>query len=433
MVLDWLGGGLVALTLVGCGMIWIANLAMVGQLGGYLALRRNGLAQESQRLSQSLPPDDQLPDVVVQLPSFNEGAIVEHGIANAMKLDWPKSKLHIQVCDDSTDNTTDIARAAAARAVAQGFDVQVIHRTDRVGFKAGSLQAAMNQTDFQYFAILDIDFVTPPDWLRRSMTVLLSDPSFAFVQTRMDFINPDTNFLTRGQALLLDQHFAIDQPMRYWSGQAMPFNGTGGVWRRSGVEAGGGWRGETLSEDWELSYLARLKGMCGVFAPSISAAGELPTDWRTWSTQQTRWAKGTGQVAWKMLPRVFSQDGLSAQFRLATFIPLGLWICYAMFTATYLLMIPAMLLRPSQALMLGLAVYLTYGATFWIMAVVTWFASRAAGHGRPLGRFAREYLAVPALSLYISWLHFKSIPAIVLGRRAVFERTPKQGSSVSIS
>ena len=432
-MLSWLGCVFVALTLIGCGMIWIANLAMLGQLAGYFALRRDGLARERQRLAFPLPPDDELPDVVVQLPSFNEGAIVERGIANALKLDWPKAKLHIQVCDDSTDETTEIARAAAARASAQGFDVQVIHRAERVGFKAGSLQAAMNRTDFQYFAILDIDFVTTPDFLRRSMAMLLSDPSFAFVQTRMDFLNADVNFLTRGQALMLDQHFAIDQPMRYWSGQAMPFNGTGGVWRRAGIEAGGGWRGETLSEDWELSYHARLRGMCGVFATSISAAGELPTDWKTWTTQQYRWAKGTGQVAWQMLPRVFSHDGLSAGFRLATLFPLALWFCYAMFTGTWLFAIPALLLQPSQALLVGLTVYLSYGATFWIMALVTFHASRAAGHERPLGRFTRDYLAVPALSLYVSWLHFRSIPAIVTGRRAVFERTPKQGSSAAVS
>jgi cellulose synthase/poly-beta-1,6-N-acetylglucosamine synthase-like glycosyltransferase len=432
MVAEMVGCAFVALTLVGCVMIWIANLAMLGQLGGYLMLRRKGLAAERARLAQPLPPDQDLPDVVVQLPSFNEGPIVELGIANAIMLDWPKARLHIQVCDDSTDDTTDIARVAAAKAQTQGFDVKVIHRKDRAGFKAGSLDAAMRQTDFEFFAILDIDFVTAPDFLRRSMAVLLSDPDFAFVQTRMDFLNAGTNFLTRGQALMLDQHFAIDQPMRYWSGQAMPFNGTGGVWRRRGVDAGGGWRGETLSEDWELSYLARLHGMCGTFATSISAAGELPTDWRTWTTQQYRWAKGTGQVAWKMLPRVFTQGGMSAGFRLATLFPLALWFCYAMFTATYLLAIPAMLLRPSQALMLGLTVYLTYGATFWIMALVTWFASRAAGHHRSLGRFARDYLAVPMLSLYISWLHFRSIPAIVLGRRAVFERTPKQGSSTAV-
>ena len=429
MVLDWLGSLLVALTWIGCGMMWIANLAMLGQLFGYLALRKSGLALERQRLAASLPHDDELPDVVIQLPSFNEGAIVERGIANAIALDWPKSKLHVQVCDDSTDGTTEIARAEAAKAVAQGFDVQVIHRTDRTGFKAGSLQAAMNRTDFQYFAILDIDFITPRDFLRRAMAVLLSDPDFAFVQTRMDFLNIDANALTRGQSMLLDQHFAIDQPMRYWSGQAMPFNGTGGIWRRKGIDAGGGWRGETLSEDWELSYHARLHGMCGVFVTSVSAAGELPADWRTWTTQQRRWAKGTGQVAWSMLPRVFSQTGLSPLYRLATLFPLALWFCYVMFAATVFLTLGAIALKPALAVPLGLTAGLSYISTFLFMALVMWFAARAAGHHRSAGKFVRDYSAVPVLGLYVSWLHLCSVPAIVLGRDAVFERTPKQGAT----
>jgi cellulose synthase/poly-beta-1,6-N-acetylglucosamine synthase-like glycosyltransferase len=434
MIGNWLGCAFLVLTLVGCGVIWIANLALLAQLFSYLALRRFGLALEQKRLATPLPSESELPDVVVQIPSFNEGPIVERGIANAMKLDWPKEKLHIQLCDDSTDQTTEIARTAAAKAVAQGFDVEVIHRTNRKGFKAGSLQEAMTQTDYQYFAILDVDFISPPDFLRRCMAVLLSDPHIAFVQTRMDFLNANANVLTRAQALLLDQHFALEQPTRSWSGQAMPFNGTSGVWRRKAIELGGGWRGETLSEDWELSYHARLQGMSGVFISSVAAAGELPTDWRSWVTQQKRWAKGTGQVAWKMLPRVFSHGGLSAQYRLATFVPLVMWFLYAMFTGTYLLMIPALLLvPPSQALLLGLIVYLSYCGMFWIQAAVQWTATRAAGRRLTLKQFALDYLAVPFLGLYISWLHFRSAPAIVLGREAVFMRTPKRGSSATVA
>ena len=433
MVANWLGCAFFVLTLVACGVIWIANFTLLAHLFSFLALRRSGLALEQKRLATPLPADSDLPDVVLQIPSFNEGAIVERAIDNGMKLDWPKNKLHIQICDDSTDHTTEIARAAAAKAREQGFDVEVIHRTDRKGFKAGSLQEAMTKTDYQYFAILDVDFISPPDFLRRCMAVLLSDPHIAFAQTRMDFLNAGANVLTRAQALLLDQHFALEQPTRSWSGQAMPFNGTSGVWRRKAIELGGGWRGETLSEDWELSYHARLQGMSGVFISSVAAAGELPTDWRSWTTQQKRWAKGTGQVAWKMLPRVFSHEGLSAQYRLATFVPLAMWFLYAMFTATYLLMIPALFLAPSRALLLALIVYLSYCGMFWIQAAVQWTASRAAGRKLSLKQFALDYLAVPFLGLYISWLHFWSAPAIVLRRKAIFMRTPKRGSSATVA
>src|SRR3954467_12428204 len=108
MIMNWVGSVFFVLTLVGCGIIWIANLALLVQLVVYFALRRSGLTLERKRLALPLPPDGELPGVVVQIPVFNEGPIVRRGIANATKLDWPKNKLHIQVCDDSTDQTTQI-------------------------------------------------------------------------------------------------------------------------------------------------------------------------------------------------------------------------------------------------------------------------------------------------------------------------------------
>ena len=115
MVLDWLGNFFVALTIVGCGFIALANLALLYQLISYLWLRRRGLADEAMRLAKALPSDDRLPHVVLQLPTFNEGRIVERSIENAMKLDWPRDKLHIQICDDSTDHSTAIAREVMRR------------------------------------------------------------------------------------------------------------------------------------------------------------------------------------------------------------------------------------------------------------------------------------------------------------------------------
>jgi cellulose synthase/poly-beta-1,6-N-acetylglucosamine synthase-like glycosyltransferase len=164
MILDVLGQAFVALTLFGCVILALRVGGMVYLLWLHLALRRNGVASEMRRLAHPLPPEDALPHVVVQIPVFNEGAIVERGIANAARLDWPKDRLHIQVCDDSTDGTTELARAAARRIAATGVDVVVLHRDDRRDFKAGALHAAMAATPHDYFAILDVDYVPAPDF-----------------------------------------------------------------------------------------------------------------------------------------------------------------------------------------------------------------------------------------------------------------------------
>jgi cellulose synthase/poly-beta-1,6-N-acetylglucosamine synthase-like glycosyltransferase len=427
MILSGLGEFFLALTLVGCGFIAVADLALLYQLARYLVLRRGGLADEAMRLAKPLPADAHLPHVVLQIPTFNEGALVERSIENAMRLDWPRDRLHIQICDDSIDGTTAIARAAAERAAARGFDVTVFHRSSRKGFKAGSLHEAMSQSPYDYFAILDVDYISPPDFLRRCMVVLLHGPRLAFVQARPDYLNSDANILTRTQTLILDYHYALEQAVRSWSHQALPFNGTCGVWRREGIELGGGWRGESLTEDWELSYHARLKGMRGMFITSVSAAGELPHNLEAWVPQQKRWARGIGQVARMMLPRVFASQHLSLRERFGSIFPMALWLAYSVFTAAYLAAIPALVLKPS--LWLALTVYLFYVATYGIFCALAFVGRTAAGRRTPVSHFLQGMTVLPVVCLYISWIHLWVLPSILLGRRRIFVRTPKRGAA----
>src|SRR5581483_8335008 len=88
---------------------------------------------------QPLPQLDPLPIVTVQLPIYNEMYVVDRLIAAVCQMDYPKHLLEIQVLDDSTDETRDIAELAVRRHAAQGFDIKYLHRTDRTGYKAGAL------------------------------------------------------------------------------------------------------------------------------------------------------------------------------------------------------------------------------------------------------------------------------------------------------
>jgi cellulose synthase/poly-beta-1,6-N-acetylglucosamine synthase-like glycosyltransferase len=399
---------------------------MLYLLALHLSLRRDGLAREAISLAQPLPPDVALPHLVVQIPTFNEGAIVARAIASVMQLDWPRDKLHIQVCDDSTDETTELARAAAQQAVTAGFDVVVIHRTARSEFKAGALNNAMTRTTHDYFAILDVDYIPEPNFLRQCMTVLLADPKLAFAQARVDFLNANENALTRAQKMMLDYHLGFEQATRSWAKHLLPFNGTCGIWRRAAIDAGGGWHGQTLLEDWDLSLRAWLKGWRGTFLVSVTAKGELPTDLAAWTVQQKRWATGVGQVAWRLLPGIRGNHATSSGAVLDTLMPFGTWLAYAMFAVVLIVTAGAMALQPSWAL--GLTVYCVYGAAFWILFVAMLVADRTVGRRTPIARFALDFPLVVALSLYVSWASLRSMPATLLGRQRVFVRTPKRGS-----
>jgi len=80
------------------------------------------------------------PTVTIQLPIYNERYVVKRLIESICRVDYPKELLEIQILDDSTDDTVDIAKTKAGEMKRQGFDIVYIHRDDRIGFKAGALK-----------------------------------------------------------------------------------------------------------------------------------------------------------------------------------------------------------------------------------------------------------------------------------------------------
>jgi len=246
------------------------------------------------------PPLTSTPRVTVQLPIYNEMHVVERLIDAVARLDYPPDRLQIQVLDDSTDETTAIAQARVEFHRARGVDITLVRRQGRDGFKAGALAHGLRSATGELIAIFDADFVPPPDFLRRTVPYFLADPRLGFLQSRWGHLNADYSPLTRAQALALDGHFIIEQTARQRMGWFMNFNGTAGLWRRSCIEEIGGWRGDTLSEDLDLSYRAQLAGWRCAYLPHVVAPAEVPPQLAAFKRQQFRWAKGSIQCLRKL-------------------------------------------------------------------------------------------------------------------------------------
>ena len=118
---------------------------------------------------------DRLPKVTVQLPVYNEPYVVENLIETVCRLDYPRELLQIQVLDDSTDETSTIARAAVERLAAQGNPIEHLRRPHRRGYKAGALQAGLAAARGELIAIFDADFSPRPDFLHQTVHYF-SDP-----------------------------------------------------------------------------------------------------------------------------------------------------------------------------------------------------------------------------------------------------------------
>src|SRR5882757_1619731 len=258
------------------------------------------------QLKRAEMADVGLPHVLVQLPVCNEGPLAMRVAASAAAMDWPLDRMTIQVLDDGDGDAHDALAASVRAVVPDSVNFQILRRGDRKGFKAGNLAFGLCHSDAPFVAVLDADFVPPADFLRRTVPVLLGDSGLAFVQSRWGHANRSANWLTRVQGLLLDAHFSVEQEARFRAGLPLSFNGSAGVWNRTAIEQGGGWTGDTLTEDLDLSMRCMMQGWRGAMVSDLVVPGELPQTAAAWRAQQARWTKGHAQVARKLLPVIWS-------------------------------------------------------------------------------------------------------------------------------
>jgi cellulose synthase/poly-beta-1,6-N-acetylglucosamine synthase-like glycosyltransferase len=262
--------------------------------------------RKSPNLARAELDDAELPHVLVQLPVCNEGHLAVRVAAAAAAMDWPRDRLTIQLLDDGDGEGHDELAIQVRAVVPEGVNFHILRRGTRKGFKAGNLAFGLSHSDAPFVAVLDADFVPPADFLRRTVPVLLADSGLAFVQSRWGHANRDANWLTRVQGLLLDSHFAVEQEARWRAGLPLSFNGSAGVWNRTAIEQGGGWTGDTLTEDLDLSMRCMMQGWRGAMVSDLVVPGELPQTAAAWRAQQARWTKGHAQVARKLLPTIWS-------------------------------------------------------------------------------------------------------------------------------
>src|SRR5688500_17444051 len=160
------------------------------------------------------------PSVAVQVPLYNEPAVAERCLRALAALDYPD--LQIQVLDDSTDETTTIVERVVGDLRTRGTRIDLIHRDNRQGFKAGALAQGLKKINTRYVAIFDADFAPAPDFLKRAIPLFEFGPKVACVQGRWTHFNAEENRLTQLQAVSIDAHFGAQQLGR--SAADLPIN-----------------------------------------------------------------------------------------------------------------------------------------------------------------------------------------------------------------
>lgn len=384
------------------------------------------VAWRSSRQHIVVPPLTEFPMVTVQLPIYNERHVVERAINALCQFDWPHDRLEIQVLDDSTDATIEITAQAVAHWRTRGLNVVHLHRADRVGYKAGALQAGLAAAHGEYVAIFDADFVPPTDFIRRALPRLMADNRLGFVQARWGHLNRDASLLTMLQSIWIDGHFLVEQAARDHAGYVMNFNGTAGVWRRTAIEDAGGWSAGTLTEDLELSYRAALRGWKACLLPNLVAPAELVGEVSAYRRQQTRWAQGSTECAVRLLPRIW-QSRLPRQTKIQSSFHLTGYV-------VQLLMLLMSLLYPLVLSDFNRSGFWhAFYNLSWVFAPIALVPISFFVYSQLRLNSRRWWRWIPylfCLTVLGSGMVVNSARAILLGLRgrpAVFERTPKSG------
>jgi cellulose synthase/poly-beta-1,6-N-acetylglucosamine synthase-like glycosyltransferase len=382
----------------------------------YYRYRKNRLGPPAQAFAH-------LPRVTIQLPIYNERYVVDRLVESACLVDYPRELLDIQLLDDSTDETVEVARACVERFAAQGHPIVYVHRDNREGFKAGALEAGLRTAKGEFIAIFDADFVIPTDFLQRTVHYF-TDPGIGMLQTRWTFLNRDYSFLTRVQATLLDGHFVLEHGARARAGCFFNFNGTAGIWRRQAIEDGGGWQHDTLTEDTDLSYRSQLAGWKFLYLPDIECPSELPVEINAFKTQQARWAKGLIQTSMKILPRLFRSKA-PFHVKAEAWFHLTANISYPFMIVLSTLLMPAMIVRFYQGWfqMLYIDLPLFMASTFSISS----FYLTSQRELRPQ-TWMRTFKYLPflmAVGIGIGVSNSRAVLEALFGVHSAFQRTAK--------
>lgn len=250
----------------------------------------------------------ELPSVTVQLPIYNEFYVVEQLLEQISKLQYPRHQLEIQVLDDSTDETSEIIARKVIELKAQGLQIEHIQRNSRIDFKAGNLQNGMKFAKGEFIAIFDADCLPEPDFLLATIPHFRKDETLGGIQTCLHPLNYNDSWISRLQTFEHAIHFHLEQPYRLLHSSFLPCSGTGSVWRTSAIEDVGGWQGDTLAEDLDISIRIYLNNWKAMYLEYVALPYQIASNINSYKTQRYRWVKGTAEVLRKHFCRIYNSQ-----------------------------------------------------------------------------------------------------------------------------
>jgi cellulose synthase/poly-beta-1,6-N-acetylglucosamine synthase-like glycosyltransferase len=237
--------------------------------------------------------DAELPRYTVFVPLFKEIAILPH-LAEAMaNLDYPPAKLDIKIVLEEVDTGT--IEAATKLAFPGNVDLIVVpDRQPRTKPKA--LNYALQFATGDLAVIYDAEDRPEPDQLRKAATRFqFASPDVACLQARLDYFNPQENWLSRQFTIEYATLFRGLLPLLSRFGLPLPLGGTSNHFRIGVLRDLGAWDPFNVTEDADLGMRLHRAGYL-VETLDSTTYEEACCQSVPWIKQRTRWLKGWMQT-----------------------------------------------------------------------------------------------------------------------------------------
>jgi hypothetical protein len=279
------------------------------------------LAVTALRLAASVSPpcwsprrpvaDEYLPVISVIVALHNEAEVMPGLVAALSRLNYPAERLDILLALEAHDHATRAAARAACRRI--GARVLVAPPCGPTT-KPRALNFALQAARGALIAVYDAEDAPHAGQLRAAAEAFAADPDLGVVQAPLGWYNAQDNWLTRQFALEYAAQFHALLPLYHRLGWPLPLGGTSNVFRRSALDACGGWDPFNVTEDADLGFRLAAHGWrAGLIEPGTLE--EAPVTRAAWTGQRSRWLKGhfiTWLVQMRQARRLWDEAGPGA-------------------------------------------------------------------------------------------------------------------------
>lgn len=366
------------------------------------------------------------PFITIQLPIYNEKNVLRRLLQNISEIEYPDSKLEIQVLDDSTDDSVNLSSQLIADLNCSRDIFKHLQRENRVAFKAGALKEGLKSAKGEFIAVFDADFLPSKDWLQKTIPYFKNEKIGA-VQTRWGHLNRNYSLLTKIQAFALDFHFFLEQNGRSYGKHFINFNGTAGIWRKICILDAGNWAGDTLTEDLDLSYRAQLKTWKIKYLEELETPAELPITIAAARSQQFRWNKGAAENFQKTYRKLLHNNTISLGTKIHGFFHLLNSSLFLVILLLGILSVPVLFITsnpPFHDFLIIISV-LSMGSLFFFLCYWVSYQRIYENKFNAFINFIPTFFAFFSIAMGFSLHNSVAVLEGHFGKKSAFIRTPK--------